>query len=194
MDASFNPPQPKGWVWASVVQPDGKIIIVGDFTQVAGVKRVAVARLLSNGDLDTSFSGDGIATIAVGTEADYAYTVVEQPDGKLLICGYSDDSASAITRKAAIVRLNSDGSLDTSFDGDGKSLVSPNRNVTASAMSVQKDGKLVLAGTTSFEVREVLDDVTRPLADSEPAAPGQDVGKATLMAMKPYNPPQPKEE
>lgn len=118
-----------GTVCDIAVLPDGKIIIVGSFTHVGGVSRNRIARLNTDGTLDTSFDpGQGADAT---TE-----TVVVQSDGKLLIGGYftSIDSVSA----NFIARLNADGSRDTTFLGSTNSVVR--------TIALQTDGKIVIGG------------------------------------------------
>jgi uncharacterized delta-60 repeat protein len=95
------------------LQADGKILLAGysggDF---------ALVRYNSDGSLDTSFSGDGMLTTAVGSSSSAANSVTLQADGKILLAGYSYNSGSS--NDFALVRYNSDGSLDSSFSGDGK--------------------------------------------------------------------------
>jgi uncharacterized delta-60 repeat protein len=66
--------------------------------------------------LDTSFDSDGKVTTAIGSGTDRAYSVAIQSDGKIVVAGYSYGSNNDV----ALVRYNTDGSLDTSFDSDGK--------------------------------------------------------------------------
>lgn len=88
-----------GAVYAIAVQPDGKIIIAGQFNSVGSATRVNIARLHPNGALDTGFVPPALTGIV--------QTVALQPDGKILVGG-------SFTNRLA--RLNPDGSLDTSFD------------------------------------------------------------------------------
>ena len=77
----------------------------------------AIARYNPNGSLDTSFDGDGRATAGLG-EFDTAYGVALQADGRIVLAGESDDFDG--DSDFALARYNRDGSLDSSFDGDGK--------------------------------------------------------------------------
>jgi uncharacterized delta-60 repeat protein len=113
------------------VQADGKVLIVGDFTQVNGVGRNRVARLDTDGSLDTSFDpGTGPNGIMS--------SVVVQPDGKALIAGGFTQVNGTIRWR--IARLNTDGSLDTSFDTS----TGPNNSVYD--LALQTDGKIVIGG------------------------------------------------
>jgi uncharacterized delta-60 repeat protein len=128
------------------VQSDGKLVVAG-VSQGGGASLFAVARLNSDGSLDTSFGSAGTRTIAIGTVYDYASSIALQSDGKIVLAGQSNtDSGSDF----AAVRLNSDGSLDTSFDGDGKQTIHfAGVSAGAADLALQPDGKFVLAGQTS---------------------------------------------
>jgi uncharacterized delta-60 repeat protein len=94
----------------------------------------------ADGDLDTSFSSDGKVTTAIGSGADQANSVVVQSDGKIVAAGYS-------TGVFAVVRYNIDGSLDTTFDTDGKVTTAIGSGTDrANSVVVQSDGKIVAAG------------------------------------------------
>ncbi|MFZ9730469.1 MAG: hypothetical protein ACO3CX_02440 [Ilumatobacteraceae bacterium] len=116
-----------GEVNTVVVQSDGKIVIGGNFTSVGGATRNRVARLNSDGSLDTSFNPNvnGIT-----------YATLVQSDGKIIVGG-SFTSVGGTTRNR-VARLNSDGSLDTSFD--------PNEARSVFAMALQSNGKIVIGG------------------------------------------------
>ena len=77
----------------------------------------ALVRYNTNGSLDTSFDSDGKVTTAIGSGNDYACSVAIQSDGKIVAAGYSNNGSND---DFALVRYNTDGSLDTSFDSDGK--------------------------------------------------------------------------
>src|SRR5688572_7357681 len=74
--------------YAAVLQPDGKVVIGGHFDTVGGVSRVFIARLNSNGSLDTSFTSPlQIITIS-GFPDGEVYDIIQQPDGKFIVAGY----------------------------------------------------------------------------------------------------------
>ena len=88
------------------------------------------------GDLDRTFGHVGFKTTLITGAYDRGYGIVRQPDGKIILVGNrNEDSGSAIT----LIRYNADGSLDTTFDGDGKILDEAGR---ANAVALQADGKL----------------------------------------------------
>jgi uncharacterized delta-60 repeat protein len=102
----------------------------------------AVVRYNTNGSLDTSFDGDGMATTDLGTYEDYGYSVAVQSDGRIVVAGRSGSNF-------AVVRYNANGLLDTSFDGDGKVITSIGpSSESGRAVVSQADGKVVVAGGT----------------------------------------------
>jgi uncharacterized delta-60 repeat protein len=120
-------------VYAVAVQADGKVVIAGRFTQVAGVARPRVARLNADGSLDTTFDP--------GTGPNQILTAVAvQPDGKVIIGGYLTEYDG--TPRKAIARLNTDGSLDTTFDpGTGAD------DGVVLDILFQEDGQMLVVGT-----------------------------------------------
>jgi uncharacterized delta-60 repeat protein len=124
------------------VQPDGKIVAAG----LSGAPECctfdfAVARYNSDGSLDTSFGGDGTVVTPISPGSEFAADVVVQPDGKLVVGGDVGSSGGAM-----LVRYTGDGGLDSSFDGDGKVvLTSPTSSI--SRLAFQSDGKIVAAGS-----------------------------------------------
>ncbi|MBM3273334.1 hypothetical protein FJY94_08895, partial [Candidatus Kaiserbacteria bacterium] len=126
------------------LQPDGKILVVGYSLNSSYTADLAVVRYNSDGTLDTSFSGDGKVTTAIGTGNDWGQSVTVQVDGKILVAGYSWNS---INYDFALVRYNTDGSLDASFDGDGKVTTAiGNSSDYGESVTVQADGKILVAG------------------------------------------------
>lgn len=123
-----------------VLQSDGKILVVGD---LAG-EDVGVVRLNTDGSLDTSFNGTGRVVIPVIGESDAGNTIVLQADGKIIVTSLGYDNLEAF-----IARLNSDGSLDTSFGVTGTQVI-PSLNPGINALALQPDGKILVAGTDIF--------------------------------------------
>jgi uncharacterized delta-60 repeat protein len=102
--------------YSVIQQADGKLVVAG--TSYNGSSNdFALVRYNADGSLDASFDGDGIVTTAIGAANDYAQSVIQQADGKLVVAGYSHNGSDS---DVALVRYNADGSLDTGFDGDGK--------------------------------------------------------------------------
>jgi uncharacterized delta-60 repeat protein len=121
---------------AVAVQPDGKIVVAG-YAQVNAIDSdVTLARYNPDGTLDTSFSGDGIVTTSLGTQSDEARAVAIQPDGKIVVAGDTDQAF-------ALARYLPDGTLDPSFDGDGKVAGFTGE---ANGVAVTPGGSILIAG------------------------------------------------
>lgn len=126
------------------IQSDGKIVACGfaerfnwDF---------AVLRLNSDGKIDSTFGENGIKVINIGSYNDVAFSIKAQSDGKIIVCGWTYIFESW---DFALVRLNSDGSLDNSFNTTG--IVTTDYHHlynTAHSVTIQSDGKYVAAGYT----------------------------------------------
>ena len=137
LNTGFNPGSgANNNVNTSAVQADGKIIIGGSFTSFNGTARNNIARLNSNGSLDTSFNS------AMGANNSISITAV-QPDGRVIIGG-NFTSYNGVVRNR-IARVNPDGSLDVSFNpGSGA-------NNYVSSFFIQPDGRIMIGGSfTSF--------------------------------------------
>jgi uncharacterized delta-60 repeat protein len=130
-----------GWARNLVIQRDGKIVMCGG---VGPGGDFGLVRLKKNGDLDKSFNGTGMQTTDFGA-AETCWSIALQSDGKIVAVGHTDNNA-AITFAAA--RYNTDGSLDTTFNGTGKQTIDfpGNNDELAYGVIVQGDGKIVLAG------------------------------------------------
>jgi uncharacterized delta-60 repeat protein len=129
---------------ALTIQPDGKIVAAGEADGGGSNSAYAVARYLPNGALDPSFGGGtGKATLLVnsGDDQQRAQAVAMAPDGKIVAAGLTNDGA-------AIVRLNSDGTPDSTFAGDGrvKFMLAPTAG--ADGVAVEPDGSVVAAVVT----------------------------------------------
>ncbi len=125
------------------IQSDGNIVVAG-YSDNGTDFDFAAARYSSNGALDASFNSDGKLTTAIGSVNDKAFGIVIQSDGKILLVGQSDNGSDD---DFALVRYNSDGSLDTGFDGDGKQTTSFGTNEDyAKNVAIQDDGKIVVVG------------------------------------------------
>jgi uncharacterized delta-60 repeat protein len=122
------------------IQADGKIVAAG-YTDTGIYDMWAIARYQTNGTLDPSFDGDGIRVMGFGGINDRAADIAIQPDGKIVVVGRS-------TSNFGVVRLLANGSLDTSFSGDGIQSTDFGGVDEAKAVALQADGKLVVVGTS----------------------------------------------
>ena len=127
------------------MQPDGKIVAAG-FTD----GDFALARYSTSGSLDVGFSSDGKVTTSVGSGADVANAVAVQSDGKIVASGRSFNGTKD---DIAIVRYNTDGTLDNTFSSDGIMTVGiSSQDDVANAVAAQQDGKIVVAGGSGSSV------------------------------------------
>ncbi|MDI1243701.1 MAG: delta-60 repeat domain-containing protein, partial [bacterium] len=136
-DSSFAPDVGNTSVDAIVLQSDGKILVGGTFGRVNGTFCSGIARLNSDGSLDSALG-------SIGGIANFVTTIALQPDGKILLGGnFFVVGTSPLMNNVA--RLNSDGTLDTTFNvGSG-----PTNSVFS--VAVQSNGKTLVGGTfTSF--------------------------------------------
>jgi uncharacterized delta-60 repeat protein len=125
-------------VYAAAIQPDGKVVIGGDFTVVNGATRNGVARLLANGATDLTFT-NGLATLP---DISYGRALALQSDGKVLVGG------GFYYGIYGLLRLNPDGSRDTSF----RLALQANVN----SLALQPDGKVVAGGDFLVSGRSCL--------------------------------------
>jgi uncharacterized delta-60 repeat protein len=132
-----------------ILQPDGKIIVVGAFTKFNGTNVNCIARLLSSGVVDTSF----ITTTGVNRKI--LETIIESTTNKIIIGGEFDLFGTTPVKK--MIRLNTNGTLDTSFSiGTGTTHSTPLTNCpycrnSIWALKQQTDGKILVGGSfTSF--------------------------------------------
>lgn len=126
-----------------LLQADGKIVAAGGTRRMwqLGSSDFALARYLTDGALDRSFGVGGRVITPISTADDHAFDLAVQPDGKLVAAGWSFQGGGP---HLALARYNPDGRLDSSFDGDG--IVLASFRSAGAHLSLQRDGKLVVAG------------------------------------------------
>ena len=122
--------------WVLLVEPDGRIIVGGQFTHVNGTARSGIARLNADGTLDMTFDpGAGI-----GGHQAQILSLARQSDGKILVAGGFRSFAGTNVR--GLARLNPDGSLDTVFDTG----IAINGYIVINSVALQPDNKVLVAG------------------------------------------------
>jgi len=140
--ATLSSPEHSLRAMGVAVQPDGRIVIAGwADTQPADF---LVARFTPTGSPDPTFGSGGYVETDFDNDTDQAKAVLVQPDGKIVAVGRARIDGDY---DFAVARYNSDGSLDTTFAGDGKGSAGFGGEDEANAVALQADGKLVLAGT-----------------------------------------------
>lgn len=146
VDPGFTPPflldghraiphLPNAYIGALQVLPDGKILIAGEFARADGNPRSTLARLNADGTLDQTFGVD----LKFDDSVD---ALIVQPDGKILVGGGFENINGE--RHAFIARLNSDGTVDQTFQPNG----GPTSSWTVFVWSIalQSDGKILIGG------------------------------------------------
>lgn len=129
-----------------LLQPDGKILLGGATIPLGQVILFALLRYNTDGSIDSSFAVNGIAT----NSFDSLYLqrpgfMVLRPDGKIVQVGYGAHNNGSLD--VLLIRYNSDGSLDSTFDNDGKLLmVTDSVSEAGVAIALQNDGKMVVGG------------------------------------------------
>jgi len=130
-------------VLTSAIQSDGKILIGGIFTNVGGLAKYRIARFNSDGTIDSSFVTSYNGSFGFGSfPATSVKKIVVQPDGKILVGGYFHNYGNQ--GYPSILRLNSDGSLDNTFNPGSLFL-----NDTIHAIKLLSSGKILVGATTN---------------------------------------------
>ena len=129
------------------IQSNGKIVVNGWMWNGTDFD-FAVYRYNANGALDTTFSGDGRVRVGFATgPQDMANDLALQPDGKVVVSGHSCDTVNFENCDFAVLRLNANGTLDTTFSGDGRQTINFGGNEGPEGIAVQPNGKIVVAGS-----------------------------------------------
>lgn len=148
LNISFTPDAPLGDIG---VQADGKIVISG--TVRGNNKDIVFARFLPNGSPDTSFGINGIFVLSLSNGDDIINDFEIQADGKIVAVGQQQiDDRTAIYDFLAI-RINANGTLDTSFGDNGKVIINQGQPDNFTKVDIQPDGKIVAVGGTVEEGR-----------------------------------------
>ena len=127
-----------------LIDNQGRIVVLGTERDNLNNDNFAVARLLPNGILDTTFDGDGKTTIDFNVEDQGTGGIVGDCQGRLIVAGLDDFNDSF-----AIARLLQNGTLDSSFGIDGK--VTTGMDVAGCfGVLLNKEGKIVLFGSSTL--------------------------------------------
>jgi uncharacterized delta-60 repeat protein len=127
-----------GSLSAVLVQPDRNIVVAGN---ASGSAMMTVTRLKPDGSLDATFGSAGTTTVAFGSLANPLGGAARQPDGKIVVAGYTQDGEDV-----AVARLNTNGSLDANFGIGGKATVDFGVATFGNAVALARNGRIVVAG------------------------------------------------
>jgi uncharacterized delta-60 repeat protein len=125
------------------IQPDGKILLGGSCLNVSN-SDFCIARFNSNGTIDTTFGSSGKVIQPIGSGNDRGFSLVIQPNGKILLGGFCDNG---FNYDFCIARFNSNGTIDTTFGSSGK-VIQPigSNDDYGYSLAIQPDGKILLGG------------------------------------------------
>jgi uncharacterized delta-60 repeat protein len=137
---------------AIAIQPDGRIIVVGNTNIDSGTDQVLMVRFNGNGFLDTSFGGGtGSVTFATAGTASFGNAVVLDPDtGRIVVAGSMGD------KYVLLLRYEANGVPDESFGEMGIVTYSNASRSSGEAIAIQGDGKLLVAGSTTVGAPDLL--------------------------------------
>jgi uncharacterized delta-60 repeat protein len=158
LDTTFNPGSgaDNGIIESALVLPSGKILVCGNFTMFNGTNASYMARLNTDGSLDTTFAP---------APSYWVRTMALQSDGKIVIGGFFTSVAGQ--PRGLVARLNSDGSLDPSFaPGTGASgvlgvAIDGDADPFVFATAIQSDGKILITGNFTNYNGESINGICR---------------------------------
>ncbi len=134
--------------YSVAVQSDGKIVVAGasyDTVNITMGKNIMLIRYNSDGSVDNSFGNNGKVNTEVTTQADIAYAIAIQSNGKIVAVGHSSDGAGLF--QIILTRYHTDGRLDSTFGTNGMVTTDiTSRHEYGEAVALQADGKIVVSG------------------------------------------------
>ncbi len=141
-------------IYCMAIQPDNKIVAAG-LSLSLGIYHFRVARYMPDGTLDISFGTNGIVNTIVNNR-DWPHAILLQPDGKIIVAGeyYDGTSTTMGNYHCAMVRYNSDGSLDNTFGIGGivTLVINQTQDDAIGALALQLDGKIVAGGYAGYQI------------------------------------------
>jgi uncharacterized delta-60 repeat protein len=134
------------------IQKDGKIIVGGYSGQSSFNNNFAISRFTTDGNLDLTFNSNGKLLTSFSTYDAHLFSIVLQPDGKILAGGDFDKSNQLFAFDFVVARYNTDGSFDNSFGNNGWINTDLGFNERIFALALQPDGKIVGGGLASVYI------------------------------------------
>ena len=136
------------FAFKTIVQPDGKIIVLGRAVRAAQ-EDVVLIRFNPNGALDASFGDGGKVFAAISPLFDTPGDFALAPDGKIIVVGSTRTPGSATGFDFFVARFNANGGFDASFGNNGTTIINQTDSDGFGAVALQPDGKIVAAGSVS---------------------------------------------
>ncbi len=132
---------------------DGKLVLASNIARRNGDQEILIARLTTSGQLDTSFSEDGIVLKDFGTYEDTVTDILVQPNGKIVVSGFSRNWY----RTTHFLRYNTDGTPDSSYGTEGMASLA-STGAIINTMALQADGKILAGGYNMLRTRQFPDE------------------------------------
>lgn len=144
------------------VQANDQKVVVAGYAQQNNIYSILIARFSVDGTLDNTFGANGIVTVTIGYKS-VGNKIQLQPDGKIVVGGSSIYSSEDQTQQLALCRLNTDGSLDTSFAGTGTVSMTINNSVedNLTGLAIDQNGKILCVGNSWISGKKINASATR---------------------------------
>lgn len=155
------------------IDNNGKILIAGVTQSATFGSDIALLRYTAGGSLDTTFNEDGVVLTDVNDRTDVALALAVQSDNKILVAGNSH--VNGLDDDTVLIRYESDGDLDTTFNFDGIVLTSfTNNEDIATDIAIQSDDKIVTAGVAADELNSATFALARYLGTDDETPPDEE--------------------
>jgi uncharacterized delta-60 repeat protein len=134
------------------IQNDNKILLAGRTYTDFEYDNIAVVKYNSNGTLDNSFGNLGIFTLDIGggginASIETISSIKFLPNGKILLGGSTDDTSAVESYNFLLMRLNNNGSIDTTFGINGKTITNFGDSESIASLNITSDNKIIAAGS-----------------------------------------------
>ena len=136
-----------------LIQPDGKIVAGGTSLLASGTE-ASIVRYNTDGQSDLTFSADGLMSVNFGlpNEVGTFYSIGLQSNGKIVAVGFAQD----VDPDIAVSRINSDGTIDNTFDQNGTAIFDFTAQDEGNDLKIQADGQILIGGTINGGSQEFL--------------------------------------